>query len=285
KSDQSASDISEILGGAIARFARFDDPSKALFEALKSDNVKKGLKEFKIADVTKDMFDPKSKEFKDIDIYDFTHYLLMVNREPHENNPVLNRLIQAVKDMQKESEKGIKKPKLETPSEWGHNYSEFKGDGKSAINKLLETKKGFVAGAFYKEGLGDIDLVWGNKDYGLEHILKRREKQAKNQGLNEQQAKEYALNIAKTIPEVIEKGNAITDNYGRMAVEYKNIRVGLNDKWDNQKLDNKWVVSSYEIYNSESESPFLLMTQLQGVGLGTPKLTEPNPTTKKLNKD
>ncbi|WP_187889872.1 DUF3519 domain-containing protein, partial [Helicobacter pylori] len=42
------------------------------------------------------------------DIYDFTHYLLMVNREPNENNPVLNRLIQAVKDMQKESEKGIK---------------------------------------------------------------------------------------------------------------------------------------------------------------------------------
>ncbi|MGL2389040.1 hypothetical protein ACOWLU_07520, partial [Helicobacter pylori] len=117
KSDQSASDISEILGGAIARFARFDDPSKALFEALKSDNVKKGLKEFKIADITKDMFNPDSKEFKDIDIYDFTHYLLMVNREPNENNPVLNRLIQAVKDMQKESEKGIKEVSKKTTEE------------------------------------------------------------------------------------------------------------------------------------------------------------------------
>ncbi|UOS68203.1 DUF3519 domain-containing protein [Helicobacter pylori] len=105
KSDQSASDISEILGASVARFARFDDPSKALFEALKSDNIKKGLKEFKIADVTKDMFDPNSKEFKDIDIYDFTHYLLMVGREPNENNPALNRLIQAIKDMQKDSEK------------------------------------------------------------------------------------------------------------------------------------------------------------------------------------
>ncbi|GAA8513717.1 DUF3519 domain-containing protein [Helicobacter pylori] len=108
KSDQSASDISEILGGAIARFARFDDPSKALFEALKSDNIKKGLKEFKIADVTKDMFDPNSKEFKDIDIYDLTHYLLMVDREPSENNTALNRLIEAIKGMQKEKEKGIK---------------------------------------------------------------------------------------------------------------------------------------------------------------------------------
>ncbi|WP_244756729.1 DUF3519 domain-containing protein [Helicobacter pylori] len=105
KSDQSTSDISEILGGAIARFARFDDPSKALFEALKSDNIKKGLKEFKIADEAKDMFNPDSKEFKDIDIYDFTHYLLMANRELNESNPSLKRLIEAVQDMQKESEK------------------------------------------------------------------------------------------------------------------------------------------------------------------------------------
>ncbi len=48
----------------------------------------------------------------------------------------------------------------------------------------------------------------------------------------------------------------------------------LNDKWDNQKLENKWVISSYEIYNSESEPPSLLMAQLQGVGLGILKLTE-----------
>ncbi|WP_121090687.1 DUF3519 domain-containing protein [Helicobacter pylori] len=283
KSDQGSSDISEILGGAIARFARFDDPSKALFEALKSDNIKKGLKDYKIADVTKDMFDPKSKEFKDIDIYDFTHYLLMVNREPNENNPVLNRLIQAVKDMQKESEKGIKKQKLDTPSEWGPNYSEFKNDGLGAINKLLETKKGFVAGAFYKEGLGDIDLVWGNKDYGLEHILKRREKQAKNQGLNEQQAKEYAMSVVKTIPEVINKGVKVERN-GRVAIEYENIRVGLKDNWKGEKLPNHWVITGYEKRLEDSESLYTspLITKGETLPLNS---NEPNPTTKKLNKD
>ncbi|BAW54937.1 putative [Helicobacter pylori] len=127
KSDQKISDISEILGASVARFARFDDPSKALFEALKSDNIKKGLKEFKIADVTKDMFDPNSKEFKDIDIYNFTHYLLMVNREPNENNPSLNRLIQAVKDMQKEAEKlkeASKKNAKETEKGIKRDYSD-----------------------------------------------------------------------------------------------------------------------------------------------------------------
>ncbi len=250
KSDQSASDISEILGASVARFARFDDPSKALFEALRSDNIKKGLKEFKIADVAKDMFNPNSKEFKDIDIYDFTRYLLMVDREPNENNPTLKRLLQAVKDMQKESKKEIKKQKLETPSEWGHNYSEFKNDGLGAINKLLETKKGFVAGAFYKEGLGDIDLVWGNKDYGLEHILKRRESDAIDKGMSKEEAKKYALEIINNIPNIISNGKLSKDGLGRLKIEFKNQRVGLND--------SRWVVTSYELNLSRDgliESP------------------------------
>ncbi|UOR73985.1 DUF3519 domain-containing protein [Helicobacter pylori] len=260
KSDQKTSDISEILGGAIARFARFDDPSKALFEALKSENIKKGLKEFKIADVTKDMFNPNSKEFKDIDIYDFTHYLLMANREPNENNPSLKHLIEAIKDMQKEAKKAIKKPKLETPSEWGHNYSEFKGDGLGAINKLLETKKGFVAGAFHKEGLGDIDLVWGTpktKDsdgYGLAHILERRISNEMKKGLSETEAKEYALNVVKSIPEVLEKGAKGTDSLGRVFVDYGNKRVGLNNEWKNEKLENHWVITSYELYDTEKQA-------------------------------
>ncbi|WP_425333764.1 DUF3519 domain-containing protein [Helicobacter pylori] len=302
KSDQSTSDISEILGGAIARFARFDDPSKALFEALNSKNIKKGLKEFKIADVTKDMFDPNSKEFKDIDIYDFTHYLLMANREPNENNPSLNRLIQAVKDMQKESEKtikeaskksaeetkkGIKEQKLKTPSEWGNNYSEFKGDGLGAINKLLETKKGFVAGAFHKEGLGDIDLVWGNKDYGLEHILKRREEQAiAKKGLNKTEAKEYALSVVKSIPEIIEKGSKGTDHLGRVFVDYENKRVGLNNEWKNEKLENHWVISSYELYDTEKQAlrstPQAITKEKTFNSLNS---VEPNHNTKKLNKE
>ncbi|GAA7133399.1 hypothetical protein ID0302_03380 [Helicobacter pylori] len=35
---------------------------------------------------------------------------------------------------------------------------------------------------------------------------------------------------------------------------------------------------------SESEPPSLLMAQLQGIGLGIPKLTEPNPITNALKK-
>ncbi|GAA7917804.1 DUF3519 domain-containing protein [Helicobacter pylori] len=285
KSDQSTSDISEILGGAIARFARFDDPSKALFEALKSDNIKKGLKDFKIADATKDMFNPDSKEFKDIDIYDFTHYLLMANREPNENNPTLKRLIEAVKDMQKESEKGIKKQKLETPSEWGNNYSEFKNDGLGAINKLLETKKGFVAGAFYKEGLGDIDLVWGNKDYGLEHILKRRIESYIKKGLKPKFAEQRALNLVRMMPEVIEKGKVGRDDQGRLKIETKDILVALRDNWQGEPLKNKWVITGFEkkVGDIREQAKFIdpsLITK-DGEHLASSlNSVEPNPTTK-----
>ncbi|TPH97304.1 DUF3519 domain-containing protein, partial [Helicobacter pylori] len=196
----------------------------------------------------------------------------------NENNPTLKRLIQAVKDMQKENEKGIKKQKPETPSEWGHNYSEFKNDGLGAINKLLETNEGFVAGAFHKEGLGDIDLVWGNKDYGLEHILKRREDQAMAKGLNETEAKEYALNIVKTIPEVIEKGVKVERN-GRTAIEYQNIKIGLKDNWKKEKLGNHWVITSYEkrLENSGSLYSSPLITKSEHLLLNS---NEPNPTIK-----
>ncbi|EQL66789.1 hypothetical protein N408_04920 [Helicobacter pylori FD703] len=168
--------------------------------------------------------------------------------------------------------------------EFGKNYAEFVLKPKEALEKLLQEKNGQVAGAAFRDDLGGIDFVWGKdgKDgYGLAHILERREDQALSEGLNQREAKEYALNVVKSIPEIIEKGVKV-DNNGRMAIEYKHMRVGLNDKWDNQKLENKWVISSYEIYNSESGLPFRPIAQLQEVGLEPSKLTEPNPTTNTL---
>ncbi|WP_231218534.1 DUF3519 domain-containing protein, partial [Helicobacter pylori] len=98
-----------------------------------------------------------------------------------------------------------------------------------------------------------MDFVWGTpktKDsngYGLAHILERREQQALSDGLSEAEAKEYALNIVKSIPEVLEKGSEGTDHLGRVFVDYGNKRVGLNNTWNNKDLENHWVISSYEL--------------------------------------
>ncbi|WP_367971906.1 DUF3519 domain-containing protein, partial [Helicobacter acinonychis] len=163
--------------------------------------------------------------------------------------------------------------------EFGKNYPEFALRPKEALEKLLQEKNGQVAGAFYRDDLGGIDFVWGNKDYGLEHILKRREEQAIGKGLNEAEAKEYALNIAKTIPEVIDKGVKVEQN-GRVAIEYQNIRVGLKDNWKGEKLPNHWIITGYEkTENSESLYAHPLITKSETLPLNS---IEPDPTQKPL---
>ncbi|GAA7314448.1 hypothetical protein HpM067_03890 [Helicobacter pylori] len=146
---------------------------------------------------------------------------------------------------------------------------------------------GFVAGAFYKEGLGDIDLVWGTpktKDsngYGLAHILERRISNEMKKGLSETEAKEYASNIVKSIPEVLEKGTKGTDHLGRVFVDYGNKRVGLNNELKNEKLENHWVISSYELYDTEKQAlrstPQAITKEKTFNSLNS---VEPNPNTK-----
>ncbi|GAA8688211.1 hypothetical protein HpBT341_00010 [Helicobacter pylori] len=117
----------------------------------------------------------------------------------------------------------------------------------------MQEKNGQVAGAAFREDLGGIDFVWGTpktKDsvgYGLAHILERRISNEMKKGLSEAEAKEYALNIIKSIPEVLEKGTKGTDHLGRVFVDYGNKRVDLNNTWNNKDLENHWVISSYEL--------------------------------------
>ncbi len=71
-------------------------------------------------------------------------FFLMVNREPNENNPTLKRLIEAVKDMQKESEKGIKevskKAIKETEKEAKRDFSDTNLSN-DEIKELLNNAK------------------------------------------------------------------------------------------------------------------------------------------------
>jgi 8-oxo-dGTP pyrophosphatase MutT (NUDIX family) len=58
---------------------------------------------------------------------------------------------------------------------------EFTGvKGQAAVEKLLAEKQGHVKGAFSRADIGDIDLIWGNDNMGLQHIIKRRGEQGVN---------------------------------------------------------------------------------------------------------
>ncbi|GAA7346681.1 hypothetical protein HpBGD119_14890 [Helicobacter pylori] len=148
---------------------------------------------------------------------------------------------------------------------------------------------GFVAGAFYKEGLGDIDLVWGNKDYGLEHILKRRIESYIKKGLKPKFAEQRALNLVRMMPEVIEKGKVGRDAQGRLKIETKDILVALRDNWQGEPLKSKWVITGFEkkVGNIREQAKFIdpsLITK-DGEHLASSlNSVEPNPTTNALKK-
>ncbi|ELT5783198.1 hypothetical protein R6191_000374 [Campylobacter upsaliensis] len=126
-----------------------------------------------------------------------------------------------LKDILEAEEKPLK-------DEFGVNFEGFKG--KEAIEKLLGEQRGQVKGAFYKEGLGEIDLVWGDKNYGLEHILNKHGGEFKN--------------LARELSEAVENGKIVKDDKGRLRLEYENKIVGIKDNWKGEKTAH-WVVTAY----------------------------------------
>ena len=128
--------------------------------------------------------------------------------------------------------------------EFGTNYPQYYRRPKEAIAKLLETKEGQVAGAFYKEGLGDIDLVWGDSTFGLAHILERRTQDFIKEGLSEAEAKAKAREFVESIPEIIENGK-IRKEKTRAFIEFndKQSVIALDYKGDDSR---KWLLTAYK---------------------------------------
>ncbi|EAK6494255.1 hypothetical protein CC191_04665 [Campylobacter upsaliensis] len=112
--------------------------------------------------------------------------------------------------------------------EFGVNFEGFKG--KEAIERLLEEQRGQVKGAFYKEGLGEIDLVWGDENFGLRHILNKHGGEFEN--------------LARELSEAVENGKIVKDDKGRLRLEYENKIVGIKDNWKGEKTAH-WVVTAY----------------------------------------
>ncbi len=133
---------------------------------------------------------------------------------------------------------------------FGKNYAEFALKPKEALEKLLQEKNAQVAGAAFRDDLGGIDFVWGKDGkggYGLAHILEKREKQYARLGLDAEQIKQRTDELLKSIPEVIEKGTPFKGDLGHINIELNNVRVGLKNTWDNNNLNNHFMVTGFEI--------------------------------------
>lgn len=119
-----------------------------------------------------------------------------------------------------------------TIKEFGENYPQFYHKGSEAIEHLLQTKSGQVQGAFYREDLGDITLVWGNEGTG------------KSDG--------YGLSkIAKYHPEVLEKLDDLVTNLpiiketpNRYQLENENYKIAIRKDFEGES--EKWILTAFE---------------------------------------
>ena len=121
--------------------------------------------------------------------------------------------------------------------EFGTNYAEFYHDGKGAIDKLLTEREGQVAGAFYRKELGDIDLVWGNEQIGLNKILAKHKADFDDFG-----------GVANGLKKIIDDGKLISENgintiWLKKGDEY--FLTGLSKGFLGNG-ENNWIVTSYK---------------------------------------
>ena len=121
--------------------------------------------------------------------------------------------------------------------EFGTNYAEFYHDGKGAIDKLLTERDGQVAGAFYRKELGDIDLVWGNEQIGLNKILAKHKADFDDFG-----------GVANGLKKIIDDGKLISENgintiWLKKGDEY--FLTGLSKGFLGNG-ENNWIVTSYK---------------------------------------
>ena len=139
------------------------------------------------------------------------------------------------------SDKGIKKIRSEiekingiTPiKEFGENYAEFYHNGKGAVQKLLAEEQGQVAGAFYRDDLGDITLPWGEAGTG------------RSDGWGLAKIKRFHPEVMDRLDEIIRDGKFYFDEKGRPNIKLGDEIVGLKDNWLGKETPY-WIVSSYD---------------------------------------
>ncbi|WP_444979733.1 putative barnase/colicin E5 family endoribonuclease, partial [Helicobacter suis] len=132
---------------------------------------------------------------------------------------------------------------------FGKNFEEFYHDPKGAIAKLIETKEGQVAGAFYREDLGDIDLVWGNSKMGLAHILERR---------TQQYGEEKALEFVQELPRMVQESKIYENTTDRIELitPKELVVIGKRDQ-------NRFIITGFN--DRRSKNRFKQLDNLQSL--------------------
>lgn len=135
---------------------------------------------------------------------------------------------------------------------FGNIYDQFKGKVKEAFDFLVKHKEGDLLGVFYRDGIGDIDLVWGNDNGGLRHIIKRH--------IEEQNDFNDVFEMQSAINDVISNGDIVRENKDKVTLQTDRYKVSINKQYRDEKgnvIERKnWVVTAFDKSKKKGEKKY-----------------------------
>lgn len=131
---------------------------------------------------------------------------------------------------------------LKNDDYFGRNYFKYAGKPKEAIDFLLKERNGQVKGAWERKDIGKIDIVYGNDNKGLKHIVKRHIEE-QNDFLSQDDMAEKISDILKNgVLSKTKKGRLLLEKDGYIAILNKEIVYDENDDIKNKY----WILTSYD---------------------------------------
>jgi hypothetical protein len=137
---------------------------------------------------------------------------------------------------------GISKIKT---GDFGTIYEQFHHDGKKAIKHLMDVQEGECVAALYRQGIGDIDIVWGennadNKGFGLKHIIEKHGYEIEQLGYK----------VEDFIPIIVEFGELKPSRFDdRITLESKMFRAVISKvfKINGKRVPKTFVLTAFDL--------------------------------------
>lgn len=148
----------------------------------------------------------------------------------------------------KRAKSNVEKLKPIGKGSFGDVYNQFQGNAQEAFAFLKEKRSGDVLGVFRRDGVGDIDVVWGDKGGGLSHIIDKHVGEGKSFSSVDEAAK-VIDSIIKTGDKDFENGDKIVFKKGSKLVT---IRKNVRDK-GKKIADKNWILTAYDELSADGD--------------------------------
>ena len=122
---------------------------------------------------------------------------------------------------------------------FGKTYTAFKRKPKEAFWFLIDRQEGDILGVYYRKGIGEVDLVWGDESCGVCHILLRHINQKDFPTVNEMIVRITDI-VENGFPTRINADVIVLKKDGYVVVIRRNYRI------NGKKPESKnWILTAY----------------------------------------